>query len=159
MNSYILFIDICKKTPDVPELQRPNSYSQLDYTVELIKETAKVTEDLEVLVYNKKPEALPPPPLQDPKHLHKFIRMNGDTFDELLHIVGPSISKLSTNFKDSIAPEERLAVTLRFCLLMPRNTKAVTCYKRYKLGTKTFVTGCAKHVTNTSASSQRETVF
>ena len=92
-------------------------------------------------------------------YLQKSIRMNVDTFDELLHIVGPSISKLSTNFKDSIAPEERLAVTLRFCLLMPRNTKAVTCYKRYKLGTKTFVTGCAKHVTNTSASSQRETVF
>ena len=40
--------------------------------------------------------------------------MNGDTFDELLHIVGPSISKLSTNFKDSITPEERLAVTLHF---------------------------------------------
>ena len=40
--------------------------------------------------------------------------MNGDTFDELLHIVGPSISKLSTNFKESIAPEERLAVSLRF---------------------------------------------
>ena len=51
---------------------------------------------------------------QDPKYLHKFIGMNGDTFDDLLHIVGPSISKLSTNFKESITPEERLAVSLRF---------------------------------------------
>ena len=47
-------------------------------------------------------------------YLQKFIRMNVDTFDELLHIVGPSISKLRTNFKDSIAPEERLAVSLCF---------------------------------------------
>ena len=101
--------------------------TKLDYTVELIKDTTMVTEDQEVPLYKKKPEAPPPP--QDPKHLHKFIRMNGDTFDELLHIAGPSISKLSTNFKDSIAPEERLAVTLRFCLLMPPlpNTKAATC--------------------------------
>ena len=34
--------------------------------------------------------------------------MNGDHFNQLLHIVGPSISKLNTNFKDSTAPEARL---------------------------------------------------
>jgi hypothetical protein len=52
--------------------------------------------------------------VQDPKSLHQFLRMSGDTFDDLLHIVGPYLEKQNTNFKEAIPPEERLAVTLRF---------------------------------------------
>ena len=51
---------------------------------------------------------------EDPKQLRHFLRLSGDAFDDLLHIVGPSISKLNTQYKDSIPPEERLAVTLRY---------------------------------------------
>ena len=40
--------------------------------------------------------------------------MSGETFDDLLHLVGPSLCKQNTNYKDSISAEERLAVTLRF---------------------------------------------
>ena len=50
----------------------------------------------------------------DPKQLRKFLRMSGETFDELLHLVGPLIEKQDTTYKDSIPPEERLAVTLRY---------------------------------------------
>ncbi|KAL8614700.1 hypothetical protein ACOMHN_057370 [Nucella lapillus] len=37
-----------KKQPDIPELQRPKVFNQLDFTVELIKQLANITEDSEV---------------------------------------------------------------------------------------------------------------
>ena len=50
----------------------------------------------------------------DPKQLRKCLRMSAETFDELLNLVGPLIEKQNTTHKDSIPPEERLAVTLRY---------------------------------------------
>ena len=51
---------------------------------------------------------------EDPKQLKQFLRMSTETFDELLHLVGPAIEKQDTTYKTSIPPEERLAVTLRY---------------------------------------------
>lgn len=51
----------------------------------------------------------------DPKQLRKFLRMSGETFDELLHLVGPLIEKQDTTYKDSIPPEERLADSSLSC--------------------------------------------
>ena len=41
-------------------------------------------------------------------------RMSPSRFDELLSLVGPSITRLRTNFRNPVSPGERLAVTLRF---------------------------------------------
>lgn len=51
---------------------------------------------------------------QDPKNLKNFLRMDGDTFDDLLHLVGADLTKQDTRFKEAISAEERLAVTLRY---------------------------------------------
>ena len=37
MNAFILFEDFRKKHADVPVLQRPDRYGQLDFTTELIR--------------------------------------------------------------------------------------------------------------------------
>lgn len=52
--------------------------------------------------------------VQDPTRLRKFLRMSGETFDELLHKVAPYIEKQDTNWGMAIPAAERLAVTLRF---------------------------------------------
>ena len=51
---------------------------------------------------------------QYPKHLKSFLRMSVEVFDELLHIVGPAITRQDTSFKESIQPEDRLAVSLHY---------------------------------------------
>lgn len=43
-----------------------------------------------------------------------FLRMDDETFTELVRLVTPMIQKETTNMRDSIPPSERLAVTLRF---------------------------------------------
>ena len=45
---------------------------------------------------------------------HNFCRMASEDFDHLLSLISDKIWKSSTNFRDSIPPYERLAVTLRF---------------------------------------------
>ena len=40
MNAFILFEDFRKKHADIPELQRPDRYGQLDFTTELIRQLA-----------------------------------------------------------------------------------------------------------------------
>lgn len=45
---------------------------------------------------------------------HRFLRMSPDRFEHLLSLVGPSIQKRDTNFRNSIPAAERLALTLRY---------------------------------------------
>ncbi|XP_046811158.1 protein ANTAGONIST OF LIKE HETEROCHROMATIN PROTEIN 1-like [Lucilia cuprina] len=45
---------------------------------------------------------------------NNFLRMNDETFKELLHLVSPYIAKQDTNMRKAIPAQERLAVTLRF---------------------------------------------
>ena len=54
VNSYILFNEFRKRNPDVPELQRPSHYSQLDFTLELIKQLAGIEDDECVPIRKKK---------------------------------------------------------------------------------------------------------
>lgn len=52
---------------------------------------------------------------EDQKHIYgKFLRMDENTFEELLALVSPLIVKQDTPFRASISPSERLSVTLRF---------------------------------------------
>jgi hypothetical protein len=51
--------------------------------------------------------------LQDVESHFKYCRMTIDTFDELLAIVGPTIQRMQTNFREPISPRTRLYLTLR----------------------------------------------
>ncbi|KAJ8940077.1 hypothetical protein NQ314_010911 [Rhamnusium bicolor] len=48
-----------------------------------------------------------------PDKFFSYFRMSISSFDELCSYVRPVITKQETNFRNSIIPEERLAVTLR----------------------------------------------
>lgn len=43
-----------------------------------------------------------------------FFRISTSTFEEILNMIGPKISKCDTNLRKAIPAHERLAVTLRF---------------------------------------------
>lgn len=52
---------------------------------------------------------------ENQKHLYKnFLRMDEETFEELLALVSRIIAKQDTHLRASISASERLAVTLRF---------------------------------------------
>ena len=54
MNAFILIEDFRKKHADIPELQRPDRYGQLDFTTELIRLLADLDVHADVpLVKNK----------------------------------------------------------------------------------------------------------
>lgn len=50
----------------------------------------------------------------DNKRFFRYFRMSYEKFMELLCMIEPTISKQNTKFRNSISPEERLAVTLRY---------------------------------------------
>ncbi|GFY69342.1 hypothetical protein TNIN_322881 [Trichonephila inaurata madagascariensis] len=52
--------------------------------------------------------------LSDTESYFNFFRMSPQLFDNLLSIVGPVIAKKDTNYRDSIQPKDRLALTLRY---------------------------------------------
>lgn len=49
-----------------------------------------------------------------PEKFFQYFRMSKTSFDELLRIVGPSITYQDTTWRKSIPPEERLSLTLRY---------------------------------------------
>ena len=50
---------------------------------------------------------------EDEKRFNLYFRMTPSCFDEILNSIKETIEKKDTNFRESIPPEERLAVTLR----------------------------------------------
>jgi len=53
----------------------------------------------------------------DPEHFRRYFRMSTSQFDMLFDLIGPKIEKLDTNWRRSISPAERLAITLRSVLI------------------------------------------
>ncbi|KAJ8871809.1 hypothetical protein PR048_028149 [Dryococelus australis] len=51
--------------------------------------------------------------LADEQRFYVYFRMTKNSFDEILGMIETYISKEHTNYRGPIAPEERLAVTLR----------------------------------------------
>jgi len=51
---------------------------------------------------------------EDPAAFRNFTRIGPDMFHELLQVVGPRITKNHTWFRQSINPDLKLAITLRF---------------------------------------------
>ena len=52
--------------------------------------------------------------LEDEGSFYNYLRMEPAMFDELLQRVGPRIAKQNTNWRASLEPGLKLAVTLRF---------------------------------------------
>lgn len=51
---------------------------------------------------------------EDTKSFVNFLRMDRESFDQLLDRVSPMITKADTPMRDSIPPGEKLAITLRY---------------------------------------------
>ena len=50
----------------------------------------------------------------EPSDFKNFLRMDIDTYNELLKMVEPLIVKQTTNMRQPISPTERLSITLRY---------------------------------------------
>lgn len=51
--------------------------------------------------------------INEPRDFQKFLRMDETTFQSLLEMIRPKITKQDTNMRPSVTAEERLIVTLR----------------------------------------------
>lgn len=51
--------------------------------------------------------------LSDESRFQSFYRMQINTFNKLLQLVGPTIVKKDTNYRKAASPKERLLITLR----------------------------------------------
>ena len=51
---------------------------------------------------------------RDSDRFRRYFRTSTAQFDMLTDMIGPQIAKLSTNWRQSISPAERLAITLRY---------------------------------------------
>jgi len=52
--------------------------------------------------------------IQEPEDLHNFLRMDNNTFLELLELIRPTIEKKETWLRETISAEDRLVATLKF---------------------------------------------
>lgn len=59
--------------------------------------------------------------LNDPSKFFNYLRMSPSSFDKLLALVGPSIIKKDSRFRESINPSTRLALTLRYFMIYNTN--------------------------------------
>lgn len=71
--------------------------------------------------------------LDDGRH-KQYFRMGKASFDHILSLIGPSITKQDTQFRDSIAPGMKLAVTLHH-LAEGASHKSIASH--YRLGRST----------------------
>ena len=53
----------------------------------------------------------------DQQRFKRCFRLDADQMEYLLTMVGPKIIKQETNFRESIQPRQRLAVTLRYSII------------------------------------------
>ncbi len=51
---------------------------------------------------------------EDPERFRQYHRLSREALNEILALVGPSISKQDTHLRSAIKPSERLSITLRF---------------------------------------------
>ena len=55
---------------------------------------------------------------KDPSAFYGAYRMSSARFDEILEVVGPQLERQHTNFRKPISPAERLAITIRFVVIL-----------------------------------------
>ena len=52
--------------------------------------------------------------VEDPEQFRQYHRLNRESFNEILAMVSPLISKQDTHLRMAITSSERLSITLRF---------------------------------------------
>ena len=68
------------------------------------------------------------------KFHYRYLRMSPEQFDHLLSLVEPHNNKEDTNYRKSISPAERLALTIRF---FATGESQISLYFSYRLGKST----------------------
>ncbi|XP_064475736.1 uncharacterized protein LOC135389631 [Ornithodoros turicata] len=72
--------------------------------------------------------------IEDPFEYRRYLRMTPDSFEELLRMVKHHIQKEDTNMRESIQPEERLDLTLRF---LATGESMRSLHYQYRMGVST----------------------
>ncbi|KAK7916408.1 hypothetical protein WMY93_012169 [Mugilogobius chulae] len=67
----------------------------------------------------------------DPQRHHNYFRMSAQQMDQLLSIIGPEITRQSTNYRDAIEPKQRLAVAIRY---LASGDSLISLAYSYRLG-------------------------
>ena len=66
-----------------------------------------------------------------PEDFRRFLRLDKTAFDEIVAKIHADIRKKDTTFRQSIVPEERLAITLRFLATGNLLFEKPICIKRF----------------------------
>ncbi|XDV34474.1 hypothetical protein PO909_004630, partial [Leuciscus waleckii] len=72
----------------------------------------------------------------DSQRHHLYFRMSAEQMDELLSIIGPELTRQSTNYRAAIEPKQRLAVGLRY---LASGDSMVSLAFSYRLGHATVM--------------------
>ncbi|XP_027132170.1 uncharacterized protein LOC113745002 [Larimichthys crocea] len=72
----------------------------------------------------------------DSQRHHQYFRMSAEQMDELLALIGPEVTRQSTNYRAAIEPKQRLAVALRY---MASGDSLVSLAYSYRLGHSTVI--------------------
>ncbi|KDR17575.1 hypothetical protein L798_08485 [Zootermopsis nevadensis] len=83
--------------------------------------------------------------VSEPGDFRNFLRLDGESFDELLRMITSRIQKRNTTLRDAISPSQRLSITLphrrsrnyvwdrteRYCAILPTDdtTFSTLCNK------------------------------
>uniref|UniRef100_A0A671Q543 DDE Tnp4 domain-containing protein n=1 Tax=Sinocyclocheilus anshuiensis TaxID=1608454 RepID=A0A671Q543_9TELE len=70
------------------------------------------------------------------QHHHQYFRMSVEQMDELLSLIGPELTRQSTNYRAAIEPKQRLAVGLRY---LASGESMVNLAFSYRLGHATVM--------------------
>ncbi|KAE8277589.1 hypothetical protein D5F01_LYC24428 [Larimichthys crocea] len=72
----------------------------------------------------------------DSQRHYEYFRMSAEQMDELLSLIGPEVTRQSTNYRAAIEPKQRLAVALRY---MASGDSLVSLAYSYRLGHSTVI--------------------
>ncbi|KAK7944566.1 hypothetical protein WMY93_000294 [Mugilogobius chulae] len=70
----------------------------------------------------------------DSQRHYKYFRMSAEQMDHILYIIGPEITRQTTNYRAAIEPKQRLAVALRY---LASGDSLVSLSFSYRLGETT----------------------
>ncbi|RVE57693.1 hypothetical protein OJAV_G00218720 [Oryzias javanicus] len=73
---------------------------------------------------------------RDGQRHRRYFRMSVEKFDEILSIIGPDLRRQTTNFRNPVSPEERLAVALRY---LASGDSLISLANNFRLGHSTVV--------------------
>lgn len=74
----------------------------------------KPSKNVDKTVDSEKKTAIRELSAEDPETFHQYHRLDRESFEDILQLISPHISKQDTRLRSSISARERLVVTLRF---------------------------------------------